>query len=111
MWPFSVIKQLKKENKRLSELLNKSIIDGITIQDISVGNGLNLTLAGSPLALFADSFGKQFFESGAINFLTMEFWHKESNEQFELTMQKTSGETMCNQLKRLKEELRQVNNA
>lgn len=54
--------------------------------------------------LFADAFGEQFYGSGATNFLTMSFEHGESKELFEVTMQKVSGESVFDQLDRLRNE-------
>ena len=34
-------------------------------------NGLSMSLVGSPMHIFADAFGEQFFESGATNFLAV----------------------------------------
>ena len=106
MWPFSKIKKQQKEIKRLHDVIIKQLTSDITIEDLSGNkNGLNMTLAGSPMHLFADAFGHQFIQSGAVNFLTMDFYHDESSEKFEVTMQKVSGESVCEQLKRLRAEI------
>lgn len=106
MWPFSIIKKQKAEIERLNALVHKQLMGEITLEDLRANNGdLSLTLAGSPLHLFADAFYSQFEEWGATNFLTMDFNHKDSGEKFEVTMQKVSGESVCDQLKRLHGEL------
>jgi len=105
MWPFSKIKELNQEVERLSELLVKSEAGKIKLEDMQVNNGLHMTLSGSPLHLFADAFHQQFYNSGAVNFLTMDFIHGESGEKFEITMQKVDGESTVEQLGRLKDAL------
>jgi C4-type Zn-finger protein len=109
MWPFSKIKELKAENDRLTDLLIKSETGQITIEDINLNNGLEMTLSGSPIGLFANAFYQQFEDSGATNFLALDFFHQGSNEKFEIIMQKVSGESACEQLKRLRQELDQLN--
>jgi hypothetical protein len=106
IWPFTKLKQQKIEIERLHDVITKQLTSDITIEDLNVKGGeLNLTLEGSPLHIFADVFGKQFYQSGATNFLTMDFHHIDSGEDFEVTMQKVSGESLANQLKRLRSEL------
>ena len=105
MWPFTKIKKLENEVTRLTELLAKSETGKIGIRDLkSEEGGMALTLTGSPLHLFADAFYEQFEASKAVNFLTMDFFHKDTSEKFEITMQKVSGESTCDQLKRLRSE-------
>ena len=105
MWPFSKINKQQKEIDRLGDLLLKQLRDGISLEELrGDGKGVSLKLSGSPLHLFADAFGEQFFGSGAENFLTMSFEHSESGELFEVTMQKVSGETVCDQLRRIHDE-------
>lgn len=110
IWPFSIINKKQAEIERLHEVILKQIREDITLEDLSGDkNGLSMTLSGSPMHLFADAFGSQFFESGATNFLTMSFTHVKSNEMFEVTMQKVSGEALCDQLRRLKGEIESLN--
>ena len=104
-WPFSRFKRQQNEINRLHGVIVKQLKEDITLKSLR-GKGCSVvwTFEGSPLHLFAEAFGEQFYGSGASNFLTMSFEHRDSNELFEVTMQKVSGETLCDQLARLKGE-------
>ena len=103
IWPFTKLKEQKKQIDHLQSLLIKRETQDITLEDLR-GNSeeLSMTLSGSSMHLFADAFGQQFVESGAKNFLSMEFYHEGTAEKYEVTMQKVSGETVCEQLNRLR---------
>ena len=109
LWPFSTIRALKAENNRLIKLLSKRLVGEITLEELSSDSDeVKVGLSGSPLHLLTDALGKQFFESGAPNFIVMSFEHRPSGETFEVTMQKMSGETVCEQLARLRGELDEI---
>jgi len=109
MFNYQSKKSLRREITRLQGVIKKQLIGDITIDDLRGNNNeLSLSLSGSPMHIFADAFVEQFSASGATNFLTVSFVHADSNEMFEVTMQKVSGETVVEQLQRLRNELSEL---
>jgi len=62
MFNYQSKKSLRKEITRLQEVINKQLIADITLEDLRGDNTeLSMSLSGSPMHIFADSFGQQFF--------------------------------------------------
>ena len=67
--------------------------DEVYIEELKIDkNGLNARMTGTPLHLFAEAIVENFKESGATNFVEMQFTHEELGH-FVLTMQKSDGLT------------------
>ena len=66
--------------------------DDLYLHNMSVEeNDVVMQLSGSALHIMADSFVKQFKDSGAVNFLEIAFHDRETNEPFLLTLQRQEG--------------------
>jgi len=60
-----------------------------------------MTLEGGAIGLVADALVKQFYDSGAINYLELTFTH-ETVGSFVLTMQKATGVTPADRIEKMK---------
>ena len=84
---------VEKENTKLREALAEKVTSEIVLRDLSVGNGsINASFEGGAVHLFVDSLANQFVESGAANYIEMQF-HSEATGQLLLTLQRVNGKT------------------
>lgn len=88
-------KQLVEENKWITGLLAKKIIDQTTINEMALkGSHLILNVEGGMCKIFADAFAQQFIDSGAVNYFEASFsCDKLPGELLIVTIQKASGKT------------------
>ena len=83
----------EKENIKLREALAEKVTSETVLRDLSVGNGsINASFEGGAVHLFVDSLANQFVESGAANYLEMQF-HSEATGPLLLTLQRVNGKT------------------
>lgn len=134
MWPLSTIKKLKAQKKsiedslqrsiesveeankameesneeidRISKCLDEAIKNNFTPETSSAfQNTINANLKGGAIQLIAEALAKQFDESNATNFITMEFTRQVDEPSFQVTLQRIDGESLADQLNRIKSEL------
>ena len=83
----------EKENTKLREALAQKVTSETMLRDLSVGNGsINASFEGGAAHLLVDSLANQFVESGAANYLEMQF-HSEATGPLLLTLQRVNGAT------------------
>ena len=83
----------EKENIKLREALAEKVTSETVLRDLSIGNGsINASFEGGVVHLFVDSLANQFVESGAANYLEMQF-HSEATGPLLLTLQRVNGKT------------------
>ena len=134
MWPLSTIKKLKaqkikieeslqrsiesveeankameesnEEIDRISKCLDEAIKNNFTPETCSAfQNTINANFKGGAIQLIAEALAKQFDESKATNFITMEFTRQADEPSFQVTLQRIDGESLADQLNRIKSEL------
>ena len=83
----------ENENAKLREALAEKVISETMLRDLNVGNGsINASFEGGAVHLLVDSLATQFVESGATNYLEMQF-HSEATGPLLLTLQRVNGKT------------------
>ena len=83
----------EKENAKLREALAQKVTSETILRDLNVGNGsINASFEGGAVRLFVDAFANQFVESGAANYLEMQF-HSEATGPLVVTLQRANGKT------------------
>ena len=84
---------VEKENTKLREALAQKVTSETILRDLNVGNGsINASFEGGAVHLFVDALANQFVESGAANYLEMQF-HSEATGPLLLTLQRVNGKT------------------
>ena len=82
-----------KENAKLREGFAQKVTSETILRDLNVGNGsINASFEGGAIRLFVDAFANQFVESGAANYLEMQF-HSEATGPLVATLQRVNGKT------------------
>ena len=84
---------LRAENDELRKALAQKVTSETMLRDLSVGNGsINASFEGGAVHLLVDSLATQFVESGAHNYIEMQF-HSEATGPLLLTLQRVNGMT------------------
>ena len=84
---------LRAENDELRKALAQKVTSETMLRDLSVGNGsINAAFEGGAVHLLVDSLATQFVESGAHNYIEMQF-HSEATGPLLLTLQRVNGKT------------------
>ena len=84
---------LRAENDELRKALAQKVTSETMLRDLSVGNGsINASFEGGAVHLLVDSLATQFVESGAHNYIEMQF-HSEATGPLLLTLQRVNGKT------------------
>ena len=84
---------LRAENDELRKALTQKVTSETMLRDLSVGNGsINASFEGGAVHLLVDSLATQFVESGAHNYIEMQF-HSEATGPLLLTLQRVNGKT------------------
>jgi len=92
MWPFSKIKQQKAIIAQLEDKVARAMVGQIRLEDLNISErGVEMKLNGSPLHLFANAWIEQFKQSGAANYLEIEFYSQEDFERYMLILQRSNG--------------------
>ncbi len=100
MWPFSTIKSLQHQVKQLTHLNQILFTNTVEVKHTEDC----IELSGSPMHLIAEMLFKQFRDSGATNFLVVGLKNCFDNADYEITMQKLTGETPVQKIRRLEVE-------
>lgn len=83
----------ENENAKLRIALAEKVTSETTLRDLSVGNGsINATFDGGAMHLLVDAFANQFEESGAANYIEMQF-HSNVTGPLVVTLQRVNGKT------------------
>lgn len=81
------------ENEELRKALAQKVTSETMLRDFNVGNGsINASFEGGAVHLLVDSLATQFVESGAHNYIEMQF-HSEATGPLLLTLQRVDGAT------------------
>ena len=87
------LEEVEKENIKLRKALAQKVTSETMLRDLSVGNGsINASFEGGAVHLLVDSLATQFVESGAHNYIEMQF-HSEATGPLLLTLQRVNGMT------------------
>ena len=83
----------ENENAKLRIALAEKVTSETILRDLSVGNGsINATFEGGAVQLMVDALATQFVESGAANYIEMQF-HSEATGPLLFTLQRVDGKT------------------
>ncbi len=83
----------ENENAKLRIALAEKVTSETMLRDLSVGNGsINATFEGGAIQLMVDALATQFVESGASNYIEMQF-HSEATGPLVATLQRVNGKT------------------
>ena len=83
----------ENENAKLRIALAEKVTSETTLRDLSVGNGsINATFEGGAVQLMVDALADQFVESGAPNYIEMQF-HSKATGPLLFTLQRVDGKT------------------
>ena len=83
----------EKENAKLRIALAEKVTSEATLRDLNFGNGfINATFEGGAIQLMVDALATQFVESGAANYIEMQF-HSEATGPLLFTLQRVDGKT------------------
>ena len=83
----------ESENAKLRIALAEKVTSEATLRDLNFGNGfINATFEGGAIHLMVDALATQFAESGAANYIEMQF-HSEATGPLLFTLQRVDGKT------------------
>ena len=83
----------EKENAKLRIALAEKVTSEATLRDLNFGNGfINATFEGGAIQHMVDALATQFVESGAANYIEMQF-HSEATGPLLFTLQRVDGKT------------------
>lgn len=91
----------ERENDLLREHASDKISSHTLMTGMSVGHGgIDMGLQGGAASLLAESFAKQFKDSGGVNYVELQFTSKEEipGERFVVTLQRVQGLTPTQKL-------------
>ena len=104
----------EKENSKLREALAEKVASETILRELSVGNGsINATFEGGAVQLMVDALATQFVESGAANYIEMQF-HSEATGPLLFTLQRVDGKTphqLRAEAEQERDKLRELNSA
>ena len=87
------LEEAEKENVKLRIALAEKVTSEATLRDLSFGNGfIKATFEGGAVQLMVDALADQFVESGAANYIEMQF-HSEATGPLLFTLQRVDGKT------------------
>ena len=83
----------EKENAKLREALVEKVVSETMLRDLSIrGGSIHASFEGGAMHLLVDAFVEQFVESGATNYLEMQF-HSNVTGPLVVTLQRVNGKT------------------
>lgn len=93
LWAAIKAKSAEKENAKLREALVEKVVSETMLRDLSIRNGsIHASFDGGAMHLLVDAFVEQFVESGATNYIEMQF-HSNVTGPLVVTLQRVNGKT------------------